>query len=205
MRVLSVDPGSEKSGWCLLDDGVPQVWGWDANDDLRQDFHKAGGMDIRYGFPPDHLAIEYIYLRGMKVYQQTIDTVLWAGRLIEAWNGPFTLIDRKDEKMMLCGNMKADDTSIRIAIIDRFGGPDKAIGGKKCQTCKGKGWRGRAHDYCEGCHCVPPDNEPALVDGMIQGTVGCGYETHPGVLHGVSGHVWSAIAVGLTYLAQEAK
>jgi len=31
---------------------------------------------------------------------------------------------------------------------------------------------------------------------------GTGYETPPGVLHGISGHAWSALAVGVTYLDQ---
>lgn len=196
MRVLAIDPGSEKSGWVILEDGVPVLYGWDANKEIINELRlRSSVINV---FPErlslDHLAIEYVYLRGMKIYQQTVDTVLWTGRLIEAWGSPFTLIDRKDEKMTLCGNATADDASIRIAIIDRFGGPDKAIGGKKCQTCKGKGWRGREHDACDDCHCLDPRNTPM---------VGCGYVTEPGPLHGVSGHVWSAIAVGLTYLAQQ--
>ena len=201
MRVLSVDPGSEKSGWCVLQDGVPVEWGWDDNDYMLE------AMEFTFQ-PATHLAIEYVYLRGMKIYQQTVDTVFWVGRFAEAWGGPFTLIDRKDVKMTLCGNASADDASIRIAIIDRVGGPDKAIGGRKCQTCHGKGLRGRGkkRGTCSGCHCVG-NNGILRVDETSNGPypvgIGCGYETHPGPLHGVSGHVWSAISVGLTYEAQQ--
>jgi hypothetical protein len=35
------------------------------------------------------------------------------------------------------------------------------------------------------------------------GEHGCGYEVHPGVLHGVTGHAWSALACGMTYLASK--
>jgi len=198
VNILSIDPGPEKSAWIIFKDGVPKVWAWDKNEDI------IGTLFYNNRMSPTpyatHLAVEYVYLRGMKVFQQAIDTVFWAGRFVEAWGGDYTLIDRRDEKRIICGNQKADNTSIKYSIIDSyFGGKAKAIGGVKCKTCKGKGWRGRDHAACTDCHhkaSIFP--EPGI---------GCGYEVHEGPLHGISGkgseHIWSALAVGLTYIEME--
>ena len=97
--------------------------------------------------------------------------------------------------MVLGGNTTANDTSLKYEIIDSFGGEDVAVGGAKCKTCHGKGWRGREHRACEACHCTE------------SGTHGCGYETHPGPLRGIwdagVSHIWSALAVGLTFEKQQ--
>ena len=203
MRVLCVDPGSQRSAFVLLEDGVPTHWGWEENMLMNE------SCDFAYRSYPhyaDHLAIEYVYLRGMKVYQQAIDTVFWAGRFAEAWGSGFTLIDRKDVKMALCGNASANDSSIRLAIIDSFGGPDVAIGGKRCQACHGSGLRGRgkARGRCIDCHHATGPLPPI---GEVIDLKGCGYEMHPGPLHafakdgsGGLGHRWAALAVGLTYI-----
>jgi Holliday junction resolvasome RuvABC endonuclease subunit len=196
MNLLAIDPGPEKSAYMLLEDGVPKSSAWESNHhllDLCDDFRQ-----MNHQWQADHLAIEYVYLRGMKVYQQAIDTIFWAGRFTQAWNGTHTLIDRRDVKAVLCGNQKADNTSIKYSIIDNyFGGKAKAIGGVKCKSCKGKGWRGRKHEPCEDCHHEG-------IDRYRHGLVGCGYETHPGPLHDISGkgseHIWQALAVGLTHL-----
>ncbi len=60
-----------------------------------------------------------------------MQTQFWAGRFVQAIGLPFTQIDRKDEKMCLCGRAaKVSDSNIRAAIIDRYGGKVKAIGKK---------------------------------------------------------------------------
>jgi hypothetical protein len=196
MNILAIDPGSEKSAYMLLEDGVPRSWAWKNNHDVLDVCLR--GASIQWA---DHLAIEYVYLRGMKVYQQAIDTIFWAGRFTQALGGTHTLIDRRDVKTVICGNQKADNTSIKYSIIDSyFGGKAEAIGGAKCKSCKGKGWRGRKHEPCEDCHHEG-------VDRYSRGLVGCGYEAHPGPLHGISGkgseHIWQALAVGLTYIEME--
>jgi hypothetical protein len=38
---------------------------------------------------------------------------------------------RREVKTNLCGSMKAKDGNVRQALIDRFGGKEKAIGKKK--------------------------------------------------------------------------
>ena len=180
MRVLAIDPGPSKSGWCLLEDGVPRKWGWSKNLNLGASVRKFVEYDKN---PWSHVVIEDVGNYGMAVGRDTFETVKWIGRF-----DPFdvaTMIPRPTIKTHLCGVASAKDGNVRQALIDRFGGDEVAIGGKKCQTCKGKGWKGAGRPVCPECD-------------------GDKYETPPGVLHGVSGHAWSALAVGVTYLDQGA-
>ena len=218
MRVLACDPGSQRSAYVLLADGMPERWGHLPNREVRELMNDYSRSDT-------HLAIEYVYLRGMKVFQQAIDTVFWVGQFAATWNEGgndtgYTLINRLDVKMALCGDSRANDGNIRTAIIDSFGGPDVAIGGKRCQACHGKGWRGRGRKLCSDCL---PKTQPAFCgggpehDNHVIGNIavdtngmGTGLETPRGPLHafakdgsGGLGHRWSALAVGLTWISQQ--
>ena len=183
MRVLAIDPGTTKSGWCLLEDGAPTDWGWDDNDVLITEMHADAT-----------LVIEDIGNYGMAVGRDTFDTCKWMGRFDQAHTTDAIFIPRPTIKTHLCGVASAKDGNVRQALIDRFGGDEVAVGGKKCQTCKGKGWVGRDHDPCGDCHCDL---------GALNNNDNCGYLTHPGPLKGISGHAWSALAVGVTYLDQQ--
>lgn len=177
MRLLCVDPGPVKSGWVLLEDDKPVKHGWNDNGDLRKWI-----LTEAISGKLDELVIEDVTHMGMAVGKDVFETVRWSGRFDPDCLAKF--IDRKQVKLNLCGNPRAKDPNIRQAIIDRYGGDSVAIGGKKCQTCKGKGWRGRGRPPCDECKAT-------------------GYEHPLGPLHGISGHVWSALAVGLTYLDQQ--
>lgn len=66
----------------------------------------------------------------MAVGQTVFETCVWIGRfkeIAEAQNIKVDYIYRKDEKMNLCYSMKAKDSNIRQALIDRFG----VVGTKK--------------------------------------------------------------------------
>jgi hypothetical protein len=177
MRLLAIDPGTTKSGWVLIENIKPVQWGWDDNEEVMR------LLDITKGILHDEVVIEDVAHYGMPVGRDVFETVRWTGRFDTATPMPVTYINRPEVKLTLCGNPRANDSTIRQALIDRFGGDDVAIGGKKCQTCKGKGWNGRGRLECGDCSAT-------------------GYETAPGLLHGISGHVWSALAVGVTYLGQ---
>ena len=185
MRVFAIDPGPTKSGWCLLEDGAPTDWGWDDNDVLITEMHADST-----------LVIEDIGNYGMAVGRDTFDTCKWMGRFDQAHATDAIFIPRPTIKTHLCGVASAKDGNVRQALIDRFGGNEVAVGGKKCQTCKGKGWVGRDHDPCGDCHCDL---------GALNNNDNCGYSTHPGPLKGISGHAWSALAVGVTYFDQVAQ
>ena len=185
MRVLAIDPGPTKSGWCLLENGAPRAGGWDGNEIIITQTHFEAT-----------LVIEDIGNYGMAVGRDTFDTCKWMGRFDQAHTTDAIFIPRPTIKTHLCGVASAKDGNVRQALIDRFGGDEVAVGGKKCQTCKGKGWVGRDHDPCGDCHCDL---------GALNNNDNCGYSTHPGPLKGISGHAWSALAVGVTYFDQVAQ
>jgi len=174
-KVLAIDPGRDKSGWVLMIDGEPRMWGWDGNTEI------LGRLEVGGNFGTD-VVIEDITSYGMPVGRDIFETVRWTGRFEQACDGPVTYIPRKDVLLELCGSARGNDSTLRQAIIDHYGGDSVAIGGKKCKTCSGKGWRGRGHEECVDCK-------------------GKRVETPAGVLHGISGHVWSSVGVGLTYIA----
>jgi hypothetical protein len=80
----------------------------------------------------DLLAIEMVEARGMPVGRETFETVLWAGRFMQAWGEDTTceLIYRREVKSFLCGSAKAKDSNIRQALLDKIGpqGTKKAPG-----------------------------------------------------------------------------
>ncbi len=43
------------------------------------------------------------------------------------------------------------DRLVDQKLLALYGGKDKAVGGRNCPSCKGKGWVGRNHTACEGC------------------------------------------------------
>ena len=57
----------------------------------------------------------------MAVGKDVFETCVWIGRFIQAIQPrKHTFVYRKDEKIYLCGSMKAKDSNIRQALIDRY-------------------------------------------------------------------------------------
>ena len=80
----------------------------------------------------DSIAVEMIASMGMPVGKEIFETCLFIGQIKECWKWVcpvkvlgtgVVLIYRKDIKMHLCGSMRAKDSNIRAALIDRFGKP----------------------------------------------------------------------------------
>ena len=70
------------------------------------------------------LVIEMIASYGMPVGKEVFDTCVWIGRFKQIAiirNVKVEYIYRKDEKINICHSMKAKDSNIRQALIDRFG------------------------------------------------------------------------------------
>ncbi len=121
--ILAIDPGNEESAYVLYDGATLVEFGKVENQTLleRLPFYRATA---------DHMAIEMIASYGMPVGREVFDTCVWIGRYIQAWDASFTRVYRKDVKLHLCGQPRAKDGNIRQALIDRYGGKDKAIGKK---------------------------------------------------------------------------
>lgn len=172
MRLLAIDPGSEITAWVLFDDGRIH----------DRDFTENHAMAMSL-FQVSHVAVEYMRPRGMPTSKEEMDTQFWAGRFIQEHAArkliPWTPIYRHDVKLHLCGNARAKDPNIRQALIDRYGGESVAIGNKKCRKCKGKGtYKRETCSECEGSKWLHP----------------------PGPLAGIHDDLWSALAIGVTWL-----
>jgi len=122
-RILAIDPGCTESAWLTFEEGCIKVFAKEPNEKLLTDIRERPYNPHYNSGQAHHLAIEMVASYGMPVGKEVFETVLWIGRFIEAWGGPFTLVYRKDVKMHLCGSMKAKDGNIRQALIDRFGPP----------------------------------------------------------------------------------
>ena len=115
MTILSIDPGNIQSAYCLIDKETYKPIEFGKIDNTLMLFKLK---ELEY----DILVIEMIASYGMAVGKSVFDTCVWVGRFIQARKCPnFEYIYRKDEKMNLCHSMKAKDSNIRQALIDRFG------------------------------------------------------------------------------------
>lgn len=133
--ILAIDPGTTHSAYVVYGTAFEQK---DAvlkkgivENNALADMLRPGGLLMCDGFMRT-LYIEMVASYGMAVGKTVFETCVWTGRFIEAFNGPFEYIYRKDVKMHLCGQTRAKDSNIRQAIMDRYGSERSiAIGTKK--------------------------------------------------------------------------
>ena len=117
MEILSLDVGTEESAYCLIDSSnyKPLKFGKIDNNEL---------LEIVKTENYDKMIYEEFQCYGMPIGVSTITSITWNGRYIQSAldrNKPVEYIYRKEEKINLCGSMKAKDSNIRQALIDRFG------------------------------------------------------------------------------------
>ena len=116
--ILAIDPGNEKSAYVMMDGKLrPLYSGIADNGDVLTIIEETGCT---------HMAIEMVASYGMAVGATVFETVFWIGRFYEQAraNDHIVYIEkvyRKDVKMNLCQSMRAKDSSVRQALIDRFG------------------------------------------------------------------------------------
>ena len=116
MEILSLDVGTFESAFCLIDSKTykPLKFGKIDNNEL---------LKVVKSETYDKLIYEEFQSYGMAIGQSTIISITWNGRYIQSAldrNINVNAIYRKEEKMNLCGSMKAKDSNIRQALIDRF-------------------------------------------------------------------------------------
>lgn len=118
--ILGIDPGNLESAYVVVADDLSEVLekGKVENHELMKLLTRFKlTYDIRY------VAIEMIASYGMAVGASVFDTCVWIGRFKEhclklLWEVEF--VYRKEEKMILCNSMKAKDSNITQALVDRF-------------------------------------------------------------------------------------
>lgn len=121
--IFAIDPGPVESAYVILINSVSlPSFGKIPNADLRLMLRDTSGLDF--------LVIEKICSYGMAVGQDVFDTCYAAGRFHQAYGGTTYLLPRKTVVTHLCNDSRGNDSSVRTALIDRFGGKAKAIGTK---------------------------------------------------------------------------
>lgn len=129
MKILAIDPGPIESAFVEWDGNRILDFGKIKNDDILDVISYSDDYQTK-------IIIEQVRSYGMPVGAEVFDTVHWSGRFHqEADNNNFNvhLIPRKEVKIHLCGNMRAKDSNIIQALVDRFayGQKNKGKGTKK--------------------------------------------------------------------------
>ena len=134
LRILSIDPGNIETAFVLMDKDLKPI--------RKEKIENGTIMEYIYNNEFQgitDIAIEMVACYGMAVGKTVFDTCVWIGRFTECLNKMYNVepkyIYRKDEKMNLCHTMKANDSNITQALIDRFAPdtPNKGKGSKKEQ------------------------------------------------------------------------
>lgn len=114
-RVLAIDPGNELSAWALID----------VRDCRPLDFGKTDNATMRFLLACEAkdydtaVAIEMVASYGMAVGREVFDTCRAVGRFEEIC--PAAQIRyRADVKLHHCRSVKANDSNITQALVDRF-------------------------------------------------------------------------------------
>lgn len=116
--IFAVDPGNTHSGFAIIrmPDFALCEFGKIKNEellDMLEMYSRANAVDV--------FAFEMVASYGMAVGRDVFETCVWIGRFIQAIHPKeHTYVFRKDEKICLCGSLKAKDSNIRQALIDRY-------------------------------------------------------------------------------------
>lgn len=126
--ILAIDPGSERSAWLTYNGATGGIrsFAMTDNETLLGQFRAGVSPEIEVA------VIEQMTPRGMPTSAQEFETIWWSGRFAEALH-PLRVerLPRLAVKRHLCGKVTANDSNIRAALIDRYGGTGgkaKAIG-----------------------------------------------------------------------------
>lgn len=124
--IFAIDPGNIESGWVLCDAESlkPVQFGKSSNSSLLCKL-----FDLSLDYPGQtYYCIEMIASYGMPVGKEVFDTCVWIGRFTECivnlkitsvYQLP-TYVYRLDEKLTICRDPRANDATIRRALVDRF-------------------------------------------------------------------------------------
>lgn len=119
MKVIAIDPGNIQSALCIIDvETLKPV------EFVKADNTKIKKILLTKAREDYFVAIEMIASYGMPVGKDVFDTAVWIGRFFEIarlkTTADPTLVYRMEEKNHICHSSKANDSTIRRALIDRF-------------------------------------------------------------------------------------
>ena len=138
MIILSIDPGNEESAYCLysiktnsLDVDLSEThkileFGKIKNEDLIKYVREETFEGNYIGY--DYIVIEGIISYGMPIGKTTLHTKFFVGRLFQlalskVEENNIFIISRKEVLLHHCGSVRAKDSNLRQALIDKFGEP----------------------------------------------------------------------------------
>jgi len=134
--ILAIDPGPEVSGFCsLTDKGDSMIFGVSDNAELLGLIHCRPIGSV--------VAIEQIESYRMPVGRSIFETCWWGGRFFQAASAVdcrALMVPRRRVKKYLCGTVASNDTKIRHALVNRFGGPTSIKKGGPLYGCKSHAW-----------------------------------------------------------------
>ena len=116
LTLTAIDPGPEESALVR----------WDGNRILQAAITDNWTTLMMVQDTEGPLFVEMIACYGMAVGAETFETCVWIGRFVQAYDNQTrsaSRIVRGKVKMHHCHAMKATDSNIRQALIDRFGKP----------------------------------------------------------------------------------
>ena len=122
MNIIAIDPGNTESAYVVWD-GI----------NLHK-FNKVANYkiyDIMACFLGDYVMVmEQVACMGMPVGEDVFETVFWSGKFCHEWDCKgmeYYRIKRSVIKMHLCQSMRAKDSNIVTALVDRFD-PERKFG-----------------------------------------------------------------------------
>lgn len=127
ITLIAIDPGTSESAIVAMSGREILAFAKEPNDSVlgRLDFHRLNSDANTM------LAVEMVGSYGMAVGAEVFETCLWIGRFLERWRGRHRLVKRHEVKSHLCGSQRAKDSNIRAALLEKYGGKAKAIGGRE--------------------------------------------------------------------------
>lgn len=125
MIVTAVDPGTTESAYVVYDGQKILYKGKVKNEYLLHEIPVTLTSSDIPKLAHKITLIEMVASYGMAVGKDIFETVFWIGRFYNHWI-PFSdvkRIYRKEVKMHHCNSMKAKDSNIRQALVDKYGKP----------------------------------------------------------------------------------
>ncbi len=115
VTVLAVDPGNIDSAYVRLSGkGRILAFGKVPNEEMLRII----------ALPADHRVCEAITSYGMPCGKSVFDTCIFIGRLLQGVDPlPVTLVPRLEVKLAICKSPRANDSTIRTALLDLYGPP----------------------------------------------------------------------------------
>lgn len=123
--ILGIDTGSEETGICLIEATTfkPIVFGKIPNVNMFDWFNQNNDK-----INEENCIVAYEQFKnyGMPIGDSTIKSIEWNGRFLQHLEDVYNIkqwhpVMRVEEKINICGSIKAKDSNIRQALINRFG------------------------------------------------------------------------------------